>query len=125
MVATASSDPLDDLEKIAFVIEADCPAPRCRVVDNFAPEFAVIEKDLVADADFAGGVDDDVPDILFFVQFAEEETPIFALVFFSVEQPRKTCLVLASPLHEVLHDIGEPLVIVIRPVNDHQARGVA
>ena len=57
----------------AVVEESQCPSPGRGVVNYLGNEAVVTEIKLVADADFPGRLDDDIPESLLLVKFPEEE----------------------------------------------------
>ena len=57
-----------------FKEETDGPAPGGGIVDDFRYQLVIVSKvEFVPYADLAGGVDDDVPKAVGFIQFAQEE----------------------------------------------------
>jgi len=125
------SDTLDDLEEISLVVEPYCPSARGRIVDHLAPQLAVVEEDLVSDADLSRRVDNNVPDVLFRVQLAEEKHLDLGVRFFLLPvQPGLEDLCFVDddtvPFLKVVHDV-EKLLIVHRlsgPVQHEEARMV-
>ena len=84
------SNAIDDLEKITFVIEPHGASARSCIVYDFAPQFAVIKINLIADAYFTRRIDYNVPDIFFSVQFTQQKDFNFRIRLFFL--PIEPCL---------------------------------
>src|SRR3990172_12529543 len=124
--------PLDDLKEIALMVEPDRAPSGGGVVDHLAPELAVVEKDLVPDSYLSGRIDNDVPDVLFCIQFTQEEHLDLGIgLLFLPKEPRlkDTRLIHheAITFAKIVHDIKELAILhgFVSPVHDKHGRMVA
>ena len=112
--------------------ELDGAAARGGVVDNLGHHVRLAEIQLVAHADFAGGVHQHVPQAQLLVQLAEQEYFDFSAGFFfvAVEAGRKNLGVVEHKnvaLDEIIENIFEGAVLNLAggAVHHHQAALVA
>ena len=117
----------------AIVQEAQRSAARSRVVDDFGHEFVVLtEIQFVADADFTGGIDENVPQQRFAVEFMQQEHRDLCagLFLFAAEAGGEDARVVHDEdvtLVEIFEDVLESLVfnLLLLPVHDHELAFVA
>ena len=117
----------------AVVEEAEGAPAGGGVVDDFCHEGVVVaEVEFVSDSDFAGGLDEDVPELVFGGELAEEEDLDAGAGFFlvTVKQSREHACVVEDHHVVLVEEVDNLVEDVVRDfagltVHDHQARLVA